>query len=250
MSLLQALTQAGALRTLDHAFAQSLRRLDSATPDAVLAAAALASLAVAHGHAAFDPAQPALLVEGDIDWPAPEAWRAALAGSPWVARPDAEGTSAAAPLVLEDGLLYLRRYREYEHRLAQRLSHIAATAPDPFDDAMLAPVREALFPAATADTLQARAASRALATSLLLVTGGPGTGKTTTITRLLVLLVAQAALSGRPVPRIALAAPTGRAAERMAESLRAALKSLRGIDGIEPAWLDALFAGRATEVAA
>ena len=246
MSLLQALTQAGALRTLDHAFAQSLRRLDPATPDAVLAAAALASLAVAHGHAAFDPAQPALLVEGDIDWPAPEAWRAALAGSPWVARPDAEGTSAAAPLVLEDGLLYLRRYREYEHRLAQRLVDIAATAPGPFDDTLLAPVREALFPAATADTLQARAASRALATSLLLVTGGPGTGKTTTITRLLVLLVAQAALSGRPVPRIALAAPTGRAAERMAESLRAALERLRGIDGIDPAWLDALPDGAST----
>ncbi|MBZ4037951.1 exodeoxyribonuclease V subunit alpha [Novilysobacter selenitireducens] len=246
MSLMQALTQAGALRTLDHAFAQSLRRLDSATPDAVLAAAALASLAVAHGHAAFDPAQPALLVEGDIDWPAPEAWRAALAGSPWVARPDVEGTSAAAPLVLEDGLLYLRRYREYEYRLAKRLAHIAATAPDPFDDAMLAPVREALFPAATADTLQARAASRALATSLLLVTGGPGTGKTTTIARLLVLLVAQAALSGRPVPRIALAAPTGRAAERMAESLRAALERLRGIDGIDPAWLDALPDGAST----
>ena len=99
MSLLQALTQAGALRTLDHAFAQSLRRLDPATPDPVLAAAALASLAVSHGHAAFDPAQPALLVEGDIDWPAPEAWRAALAGSPWVARPDADGTAAAVPVL-------------------------------------------------------------------------------------------------------------------------------------------------------
>ncbi|OHE84798.1 MAG: exodeoxyribonuclease V subunit alpha [Lysobacterales bacterium RIFOXYA1_FULL_69_10] len=246
MSLLQALTQAGALRTLDHAFAQSLRRLDPATPDAVLAGAALASLAVSHGHAALDPAQPALLVEDDIDWPAADAWRDALVQSPWVARPDADGAATAAPLVLEDGLLYLRRYREYEHRLAQRLAHIAATAPATFDDAILAPVREALFPAATADSLQARAATRALATSLLLVTGGPGTGKTTTIARLLVLLVAQAALSGRPVPRIALAAPTGRAAERMAESLRAATGRLRGIDGIDPAWLDALPDGAST----
>ena len=246
MSLLQALTQAGALRTLDHAFAQSLRRLDPATPDAVLAGAALASLAVSHGHAAFDPARPALLVDGDIPWPAPAAWRDALAGSPWVARPDADGTAAAAPLVLEDGLLYLRRYRDYEHRLARRLLRIAATPPAAFDGAALAAVREALFPSATADALQARAATRALDTSLLLVTGGPGTGKTTTIARLLVLLVAQAALSGRPAPRIALAAPTGRAAERMAESLRAALGRLRGLEGIDPAWLEALPEGAST----
>ena len=58
MTLLQQLRDAGALRTLDHALAQSLRRLDPATPDTVLAAAALASLAVANGHAGFDPAAP------------------------------------------------------------------------------------------------------------------------------------------------------------------------------------------------
>ena len=55
-SLLDGLWRSGALRTLDHALAQSLRRLDPAAPDSVLAAAALASLAVARGHAGFDPA--------------------------------------------------------------------------------------------------------------------------------------------------------------------------------------------------
>ena len=65
--LLQDLVKAGALRTLDHALAQSLRRLDPDTPDSVLAAAALASLAVASGHAGFDPAEPRRLVEAAID---------------------------------------------------------------------------------------------------------------------------------------------------------------------------------------
>ena len=74
MSLLSALNRAGALRTLDHALATSLRRLDPSTPDPVLAAAALASLAVAQGHAGFDPARPQWLVDADLDWPVPQAW--------------------------------------------------------------------------------------------------------------------------------------------------------------------------------
>ncbi|WP_149195616.1 exodeoxyribonuclease V subunit alpha [Luteimonas suaedae] len=296
--LLQALAQAGALRTLDHAFAQSLRRLDPATPDSVLAAAALASLAVASGHAGFDPAQPRRLVEADIDWPEPEAWRAELAASRWVARPaTAEEESAPdAPLVLEaapnaPGLLYLRRYREYERRLAYGLRRIGTHAPDPGDPAALAALFARLFPGAApagpADASppahtdgidasrpdaaahpgpppaspeeppsrtgpgvpakateqgapappdgdhQAQAAALALHHTLLLITGGPGTGKTTTITRLLVLLAAQAQHAGRPAPRIALAAPTGRAAERMAESVRAAVQALAEA-GIDP----------------
>src|SRR5690606_21686225 len=85
IGLLQDLVKAGALRTLDHALAQSLRRLDPATPDSVLAAAALASLAVASGHAGFDPAEPQRLVDAAIDWPTPDAWREALEGSRWVA---------------------------------------------------------------------------------------------------------------------------------------------------------------------
>ncbi|NLC62055.1 MAG: exodeoxyribonuclease V subunit alpha, partial [Gammaproteobacteria bacterium] len=82
--------------------------------------------------------------------------------------------------------------------------------------------------------LQAQAAAAALHHNLLLVTGGPGTGKTTAITRMLVLLVAQALQAAAPPPRIALAAPTGRAAERMAESVRNAVHALAQA-GIDPA---------------
>ncbi len=299
-SLLDALRRAGVLGTLDHALARSLARLEPDTPDLVLAAAALASFAVANGHAGFDPREPQRLVDADIEWPAPEAWLEALAASRWVANP-AEGdleSDPTAPLVLEGasegrGLLYLRRYREYERRLAAGLQRIGAQVPDATGIDAVASLFAQLFPqarpapadgnaagiagsdgdaarsASAADDasqrgrkpdeespkallplareggrrpdegalpsadLQARAAATALRHNLLLVTGGPGTGKTTTTARLLVLLVAHARQQGRPAPRIALAAPTGRAAERMAESVRNAVQALRlaGIDG-------------------
>ena len=87
MSLLRALQQAGALRALDDALARTLRRLDPSTPDEVLAAAALASLAVANGHAGFDPAAPRQLVDAEITWPDADAWMQALAASRFVATP-------------------------------------------------------------------------------------------------------------------------------------------------------------------
>ncbi|KLI99244.1 exodeoxyribonuclease V subunit alpha [Luteimonas sp. FCS-9] len=238
--LLVALQRSGALRTLDHALAQSLRRLDPDTPDPVLAAAALASLAVANGHAGFDPARPRLLVDADLDWPEPAAWRALLRDTRWVDRPgDPLAPSATGtPLVLEPddagGLLYLRRYREYEAGLAAGLRRIAAHPLDAAGPEAVADIFATLFPdAQTGDDRQARAAALALRRALLLVTGGPGTGKTTTIARLLVLRIAQALRGDRPPPRIALAAPTGRAAERMAESLRRAVQGLT--DSLDPA---------------
>ena len=125
MSLLAALNKAGVLRALDHALAQSLRRLDTETPDAVLAASALASLAVSQGHAGFDPTQPQRLVDAGVEWPAAEEWIAQLEASKWISTAvDNRVESPQAPLVWEHGLLYLRRYREYERRLASGLQKI------------------------------------------------------------------------------------------------------------------------------
>ncbi|MGV7197432.1 exodeoxyribonuclease V subunit alpha [Xanthomonas axonopodis] len=295
-----ALIKAEVLRTLDLAFAQSLQRLAPDTDPQVLAGAALASLAVTSGHAGLDPARAAMLLDqrdGPLpSLPDPADWQRTLAASRWVDQPVPEDPAAAdCPLVLEHGLLYLRRYREYERRLALGLQRIAAQPMPAFDPATLAPLFAQLFPQASplppgegarragegtglpapssmgqalsepsltgkaspAPSLtdkalsepsptakaspassidgtgqsqpfhspdrQAQAAALALRRSLLLVTGGPGTGKTTTIARLLLLRIAQAHTAGHPPPRIALAAPTGRAAERMAESLRLAV---------------------------
>ncbi|HZW17428.1 MAG TPA: exodeoxyribonuclease V subunit alpha [Luteimonas sp.] len=239
MGLMEQLRRQPALRTVDLALADVLRRRAPGTDERVLAAAALASFAVSLGHAAFDPAQPRQLLPEVGAWPEADAWRAVLAASPWVSQPaPGESADSSRPLVLEGGLLYLRRYREYERRLAARLQALARGGIDAMPEA-IAPLFAALFPDADAGNLQAQAARQALLRPLLLVTGGPGTGKTTTITRLLLLLLAQARAEGRAPPRIALVAPTGRAADRVAESLRNAVARLR-TDGIEPELCDAL----------
>ncbi|SOU05096.1 exodeoxyribonuclease V subunit alpha [Xanthomonas arboricola pv. fragariae] len=283
-TLFNALIKADALRPLDLAFAQSLQRLAPDTDPQVLAGAALASLAVTSGHAGLDPSRAGMLLdtrEGPAPaLPDPGDWQRTLAASRWVDQPNPQDPAAAdCPLVLEHGLLYLRRYREYERRLALGLQRIAAQSPPPFDAATLAPLFAQLFPQASSLHMgegagragegtglpepsvdqegtappapshhpdrQAQAAALALRRTLLLVTGGPGTGKTTTIARLLLLRIAQAHASNTPAPRIALAAPTGRAAERMAESLRLAVtRAIAG--GIDPALADALPSGAST----
>jgi exodeoxyribonuclease V alpha subunit len=193
MSLLRALQQAGVLRTLDDALANTLRRLDPSTPDDGAGRAALASLAVAQGHAGFDPAQPRAAGRRRHPWPDADAWLQQLAASRFVATPASPIVEPmAAPLVLEHGLLYLRRYREYERRLALQLQRIARSRCRNRHRTDRAVVRARCSRMRVDGDHQARAAALALRRALLLVTGGPGTGKTTTIARLLVLRIAQA----------------------------------------------------------
>lgn len=241
MSMLARLQKnSDSLRAVDLALADTLQRLDPDSDPRVLTGAALASLAVGLGHAAFDPARPQLLVGQAEGLPGTEEWLAACAASPWVSTPGAEEVAPAdSPLVLESGLLYLRRYREYERSLAAGLKRLAAHARGELDFGAVRPLFAALFPRATQGDRQARAAALALVQSLLLVTGGPGTGKTTTIARLLLLLVAQADARGETL-RIGLAAPTGRAADRMSESLHAAVAALEDLPALQPQWLSAL----------
>lgn len=241
-------------RAVDGAFAGLLLRLDPSTDPRVLEAATRAMLAVAQGHAALDLRGLAADAEhgdsgGTIAGNTGIAdLRAALQSSPWVSTPQPDDASdPRTPLVLEGDLLYLRRYREYERRLAEGLRRIAGpegAGGNAGIDA-LAPLFARLFPKARDGDLQARAAALALVRNLLLLTGGPGTGKTTTLARLLVLQVARCRASGAAPPRIALAAPTGRAADRMAQSMAHAVATLR-TQGMEPELLDALPTGART----
>ena len=248
MNLWQAVQDCEQIRSVDRALGQTLQRLDPAVDPLVLAAAVLAAHAVTQGHAGLrlDQASSVLAEPVQIDWPLPAQWQAALVASSWV---DA-GCTARSPsnhqavLVLEDGLVYLRRYREFERRLAEGLQRIGSEPVQGDAAAVLAPVFAQLFPDAAGDQ-QARAAAMALRHRLMLVTGGPGTGKTTTIARLLVLLAAQAQAAGLPAPRIGLAAPTGRAAERMAESLRLAAANMQAA-GVAPSLLAGLPSGGST----
>ncbi|MEO6365831.1 MAG: exodeoxyribonuclease V subunit alpha, partial [Luteimonas sp.] len=133
-ALLAQLRRADTVRAFDLAFADTLHRLDPATDERVLAAAALASLAVGLGHAAFDPARPQLLLRDTGALPDAQAWREALLESRWVSQPSHDAIAdPARPLVFEHGLLYLRRYREYERALAANLRARAQRTTHVFD---------------------------------------------------------------------------------------------------------------------
>ena len=125
-----------------------------------------------------------------------------------------------APLVLHAEHLYLHRYFRYERRLADHLLRLAQVRHQvPGLEALLA----GCFPVeAAAPDRQRLAARLALTRSLTLITGGPGTGKTFTVARILALLLR---VHG-PGLRLALAAPTGKAAMRLRQSLAAGLAGL------------------------
>lgn len=132
---------------------------------------------------------------------------------------------AYAPLILDEaGRLYFARHWFDEARLAARLSVLAEPGPAP-DAESLRRMLDALFGAAgdaTAPDRQKLAAALAARQRLMVISGGPGTGKTTTVVKLLALL---AGLSPRPLV-MAMAAPTGKAAARLAESVRGARERL------------------------
>ncbi|BBX18625.1 exodeoxyribonuclease V subunit alpha [Mycolicibacterium duvalii] len=140
----------------------------------------------------------------ELPWPEPSAWLGAVRGS---------ALAAEQVLRFVDDLLYFDRYWREEEQVCDDVLALVAT---PLTAG--APGLDRLFPAGWEE--QRRAAEVALGQSLTVLTGGPGTGKTTTVARLLALLAEQAALAGRPPLRIALAAPTGKAAARLAEAVR------------------------------
>jgi exodeoxyribonuclease V alpha subunit len=229
MSPVNSLLQVGALRVVDHALAQSLLRLRPDTPTPVLLAAALCSRALAQGHSQLPLARIGELLDEiapEREWPelpGLDQWMAALRASPWVsvASPTTEqrprSTTAGTVLVLEDDAISLRRYWLHEAQLAEALRQRIASATTSLDDATRACIAKA-FPDAL-DEAQRRAAMIAMTSHLLLLTGGPGTGKTHTVARILGVLGEHARGSSQPL-RIALAAPTGKAAARLAEAVR------------------------------
>jgi exodeoxyribonuclease V alpha subunit len=187
-------------------------------------AATALSLAVSEGHVCLMLASLAAAPTiADGDAPAMRldvaGWRATLLASGIVGTPEVPG---ALPLILDaDDRLYLHRYFDYERRLARRLTqarHAGAreAVASPELRARLAELfaANAAHLAGSADWQQL-AAALALRGRLTVISGGPGTGKTTTVVNLLACLLAL-----DPDCRIALAAPTGKAAARMTDAIR------------------------------
>lgn len=239
--LLQQLEQRGVLSTLDVELARVLcRRADERDPELALAVA-IASREVQAGHVCADltrlAAEPLGEAEGGTDalhLPELSGWLERLARSRLVST---NGLGEARPLVLDPKRrLYLARYYEHEASVAERLLELARPLPESERSEADGALVNALFPPREGPPdLQREAALRARERRLSVIVGGPGTGKTSTVVKLLALLVHDALAAGRPAPRTLLVAPTGKAAQRLGEAIERARERLPVSDAIKQA---------------
>jgi len=201
-------------------FAAYLGRLDDNPDEAVIWAAQLAYQAVTEGHICIrlsDYAGSDVIVEGSegvITLPDLADWLVLLHESKLVA-----GPGGFAPLILDTRhCLYLARYWQYEKALADNLISLAESPCPEIDLAKLRTELDRLFAHNTeVPDRQKLAAAVAALRRFCVISGGPGTGKTSTVVRILAALQSQA---GEKPLRMALSAPTGKAAARLQESIR------------------------------
>ena len=212
---LRPFVEAGILGAADVHVARALARLLDERDDAALLAAALAVRAPRLGHVCVDlagvretavPSDDSAPEPVGLPWPEPGAWTASLRASALV--------GAGGPLRLEGSLLYLDRYWRQERAVAADLLG-RADARAAADPATLRDPLSRLFPG-KAFAEQRAAAATALLRRLSVIAGGPGTGKTTTIARILALVDE---VEGLHPLRVALVAPTGKAAARLEEAV-------------------------------
>ena len=237
MADLSALHQAvalGRLRPLDLHFARWLGDWVGEATGPRLLAAALASRQVGEGDVCLDlPALAGAPPFPDLPgWVAPGLadWRAELLGWPAViSSTQALASGEPSPLILDGAnRLYLGRYWHFERAVADAIRARAAGWAVDIDRGRLAAGLDRLFPARTDGETdwQRVAAAMAVLRPLCVISGGPGTGKTHTVTAILALLIDQAQARDHPL-RVGLAAPTGKAAARLTESIRKAKSALR-----------------------
>ncbi len=163
-------------------------------------------------------------VAPDLPWPDADQWRAALEQSPLV---------EAGVLRLDQDLVYLDRYHRLETQVFEDLAgRVSSPGEEPPG---LTGVLDRVFPPKGYDEQRAAVAA-AVTRNTTVLTGGPGTGKTTTVARLLAVL---AAVAERPLS-IALAAPTGKAAAQLQESVTRQAADLPEQDRARLAGLEAL----------
>ncbi|MBE0507048.1 MAG: exodeoxyribonuclease V subunit alpha [Marinospirillum sp.] len=249
----------GALRPLDLALMRLIQEQCPEASDPVLLATALVSEANGRGHVCLDlkvllekPAQQ--LARDDRYQPADpgdktdepgqelarllhnwtlDSWTQALLTSEAVSdqRDQPQPCAGTTPLVLAgtaaQPLLYLRRYWLYERQIRAYLDQ-QLQSPRTLPDKAINSLLDALFPEPppTSVDYQKQACALAARSSFSIITGGPGTGKTTTVVRLLALLQGLQQQAGLPPLTIRLAAPTGKAAARLSESLAGSMQKI------------------------
>ena len=214
--LLASFNAATLLTASDVHVASRIGALGRETDERVLLAVALAVRAVRRGSVCLDLATAAgFAPDLDLDWPPVDEWRAAVDASPLLEQ---------GVIRWEHDLLYLDRYHRLEHQVCDDLVERAAQSPPIVDDDALAAAVDRVRVGRISDE-QLDAAVRAVRRWTTVITGGPGTGKTTTVARLLALLADQADHRGERLS-VALTAPTGKAAARLQEAVEAELADL------------------------
>jgi exodeoxyribonuclease V alpha subunit len=223
--LLRSFNDAGVIDSSDVLVAQRLTALAKDSDERVALAVAFAVRGLRGGSVCVDlKSMQAQVDVPDLPWPTVEDWLAAVAASPLLEPPHV--------LRQQGELLYLDRYWREERQVAEDLLAMVSGGRD-----VPAAAVDRLFPDGYEE--QREAAELALSQRLTVLTGGPGTGKTTTVARLLALLAEQAsagrseATRGSVQPsrlRIALAAPTGKAAARLQEAVQLEIDQLELVD--------------------
>ena len=219
---LTRLYDSGILSDLDMHFASFIGRLAGTCVPELLLAAAIVSSYTRQGHICLDLSrlEGKQLLEGEdgrnpVVCPELGAWLKKLRKSPVVGKP-----GEYKPLILDDRSgLYLYRYWDYQQELANLIRRRVSDCEENIDETLLKEGLKRLF--GTGKTKdpdwQKVAAFTSVVKRFCVISGGPGTGKTTTVAKILVLIIEQA--SSRKL-RIALAAPTGKAAARLQEAIK------------------------------